>query len=203
MPIKILIAEDHEIYRDGLRTLIETVVSDDSKIFEACDYGETLSALANHPDIALLSLDIHMPGVQGLEGLASIKNQYPLLPIVVVSTVDHQASIQQMVQFGADAFIAKTCSRQTMTQAFIDFIQGKPVIISGESHHSQAVSLSPRQVNILERMAKGLSNKEIATELDISAATARDYVSEILKLFDSNNRTKAVIKALQLGFIFT
>jgi len=199
MTVKVLITEDHELYRDGLRLLLQEVFPE-VQVIEAGDFPAAMAALAGHQDIALALFDIHIPGTRGLNGLKEIKTRYPALPLVVVSTVDHQASIQQMLQLGADGFIAKTSAKATIVKALKDIMEGEVVIIGGQDSSGPAV-LSPRQVATLELLALGLPNKEIAAQLNISPATVREYVSDLLKLFDSDNRTQAVLKARQLGFI--
>ena len=199
MTVKVLISEDHELYRDGLRLLLQQLLTD-VEILESGDFDTTRAVLAADQDIALVLFDIQMPGTSGLNGLKEIKTRYPALPLVVVSTVDQQASIQQMLQLGADGFIAKTSSKDTILKALKDVLAGELVIVSDRGA-AQPVALSSRQIDILELLAQGLSNKTIATRLNISPATVREYVSDILKLFDSENRTQAVLKARQMGFI--
>lgn len=199
MTIKILISEDHELYRDGLRLLIEQHFPE-ADIIESGDFDATRQALAAHRDIALVLLDIQMPGTSGLEGLKGVKTHHPALPVVVISTIDQQASIQQMLQLGADGFIAKTSSKEIMLQALKDVMAGELVIIS-DHNNPKPVSLSPRQVDTLELLAQGLPNKAIASKLNISPATVREYVSDLMKLFDTDNRTQTVLKARQMGFI--
>ncbi|AJQ92619.1 response regulator transcription factor [Gynuella sunshinyii] len=199
MRIKVLIAEDHELYRDGLRLLLQQLFAD-IEVIEAGDFASTKSALTSHRDIALVLLDIHMPGTSGLNGLKEIKACYPVLPVVVVSTVDYQASIQQMLQLGADGFIAKTSSKDTMLRALKDVLAGEQVIIRDRDDHP-AIVLSPRQVDILALLAQGLPNKKIANALNISPTTVREHVSDLLKIFDCDNRTQVVLQARQMGFI--
>jgi len=170
------------------------------QVIESGDFPTTVSLLEAHPDVALVLFDIHIPGTSGLNGLKEIKVRYPALPLVVVSAVDYQASIQQMLQLGADGFIAKTSSRALMVSALRDAMEGEVVILSGRDN-DDVVALSPRQIHTLELLAQGLPNKEIAARLNIAPTTVREYVSDILGLFKCENRTQAVLKARQLGFI--
>ncbi len=199
MTLKVLVIEDHELYREGLELLLNEVIPG-VHLVSAADFPGARQALATHADIALILLDIQIPGTTGLEGLEAIKNAYPALPLVVVSSVNHYASIQQMLNLGADGFIAKSCSKATMLQALQDVLNGEKVIV-GEQAAADVLSLSPRQLTTLELMALGLSNKEIAAQLHISPATVREYVSDLLLIFSCENRTQAVLKARSLGFI--
>lgn len=198
MTIKVLVTEDHELYRSGLQLVLQEAIPG-VEVIEAGDLPSALTELGRYPDIALMLLDIQLPGNRGLDGLREIKSRYPALPMVVVSTIDHQASIRQMRQLGADGFIAKTSSRAVMVRALRDVMAGETVIIGAREDYTP--SLSPRQLATLELMALGLSNKEIAAQLSISPATVREYVSDLLLRFDCDNRTQAVLKARQLGYI--
>jgi DNA-binding NarL/FixJ family response regulator len=197
--VKILLSEDHELYRDGLRMLLHDTFSD-IQVLESDSFLKTKTILAEQQNIALVLFDINMPGTSGLNGLKEIKAAYPALPLVVVSTVDCRASIQQMLQLGADGFISKTSSKAVMIQALRDAINGEMVVINGHDC-TDLISLSPRQIDTLALLAKGLSNKEIATKLNISVGTVRDHVSDILHLFECDNRTQLVLKACELGYI--
>lgn len=199
MTVKILITEDHELYRDALSLLLQEAFPG-VQVIESGDFPTTLTMLEEHQDIALVLFDIHIPGTSGLDGLKQVKSSYPALPLVVISTVDYQASIQQMLQLGADGFIAKTSSKNVMISALRDVMEGEVVIISGRDN-AEVVALSPRQIDTLELLALGLPNKEIAAKLNIAPTTVREYVSDILGLFKCDNRTQAVLKARQLGFI--
>ena len=199
MTLKVLICDDHELYRDGLRLLLQEAIPE-VEVIEADSYPATQKQLAEHSDIALVLFDIQMPGTSALNGLKEIKMQYPVLPLVVVSTVDQDATIRQMLMLGADSFIAKTSAKETMITALKNIMQGEQVIIS-EHSSNESVVLSSRQLDTLELMAQGLSNKEIAQRLGISAATVREYVSDILALLQCDNRTQAVLRGKQLGYV--
>lgn len=197
--VKILLSEDHELYRDGVRMLLHDTFPD-IQVLESDNFLKAKTILAEHQDIALVLFDIHMPGTSGLDGLKDIKASYPALPLVVVSTVDQQASIQQMLKLGADGFISKTSSKAVMIQALRDVMNGEMVVINGRDGND-FISLSPRQMDTLALLSKGLSNKEIAIKLNISVGTVRDHVSDILHLFGCDNRTQLVLKACELGYI--
>ncbi|MCC4271801.1 response regulator transcription factor [Marinobacter nauticus] len=199
MTITVLTIEDHELYRDGLRLLVQEAIPG-AVVIEASDFPSARSALKNHPEIALVLLDIHVPGTRGLNGLEQIKSGFVALPVVVISSVDQPASIQQMLRLGADGFIAKSSQKPVMIQALKDVMAGETVTISGQDS-DELPALSPRQIATLELMAMGLANKQIAIQLTISPTTVRDYVSEILALFNCDNRTQAVLKARRLGYI--
>ncbi len=198
--MKVLITEDHELYRDGLRLLLQEAF-EDINILEAGDFPGSVSLLKKHRDVALLLLDIHIPGTSGLEGLSKIKQTWPALPVVIVSIVDSQFSIQQMLQLGADGFISKTSGKAAMVEALRNIVAGEQVIVHGQEHVDSQI-LTSRQIEALGLLSRGMTNKEIATALKISPVTAREHVSRLLEVFDCENRTQVVLKARQAGFIF-
>lgn len=196
--LKILIADDHELYRDGLCNLITETLGH-VEVLQADCLLEAQKQLQQHPDTALLLLDIHMPDTRGLDGLKQIKQTYPILPLVVVSSVDYHASIDDMLALGADGFISKSSSKDAMIKALKDIINGEKIVVSEQCTDS-LIKITARQSDILEVLAEGASNKEIAKKLNISASTVRDYISEILYLFDCENRTQLVLKVKKMGY---
>ncbi len=199
MTIKVLISEDHELYRDGLRLLLQDAFGD-IVVLESSDFDTTKFLLSDHSDIDFVLFDINIPGTTGLLGLTEIKQRYPTLPVIVVSTVDYRASIQQMLQLGADGYIAKTTPKAVMIKAFQDIMAGEHVVIS-DNTPGDGIDVSPRQLDILQCLATGMPNKEIAVQLTIVSSTVREHVSDLLKIFDCENRTQLVLRARQLGFI--
>lgn len=196
--MKILIADDHELYRDGLcRLMTETLGH--VEVLQADCLLETQKQLHQHPDTALLLLDIHMPDTHGLDGLQAIKQAYPILPLVVVSSVDYHASIDDMLALGADGFISKASPKSAMMKALKDIVDGERVVLS-EQRADNFIKVTARQSDILEVLVEGASNKEIAQKLNISASTVRDYISEILYLFNCENRTQLVLKVKKMGY---
>lgn len=197
--MKILISEDHELFRDGLVSLLKDVF-DSLEIIESPDFCTTQTLLHQHQDIDLLLFDICLPGTTGLEGLKQVKQTFPVLPLVVISTVNQQASIQNMIQLGADGFISKTSARKQIIQGLKDVLKGEKIIVS-EDPGQAVINLSPRQKDIIEHLDQGLSNKEIAGKLNLSSTTVRDYVSDIFRLFCCDNRTQLAMQVRKLGYI--
>lgn len=199
MKTKVLISEDHELFRDGLRLLLDEAFTE-IDVLESSDFATTKCILESKRDISLVLFDIHIPGTSGLNGLKEIKTLYPALPLVVISAIDSRYSIQQMLQLGADGFITKACPRETMIQALKDIEKGELVIVT-DNPGGELLPITPRQIETLRLMSLGMTNKEIAKALNISPATAREHVSGILALLGCENRTQAVIKSRDLGII--
>lgn len=196
---KILIAEDHDLYREGLQLLVQDL-GEAIETIEAADFSTTLKKLNVHADIQLLLLDIKLPDTQGLDGLSQVRQLYPILPIIVISTVDLNASVQSMLKLGANGFIAKATPKDKMVAAIRSALAGDIVVVT-ENHEQELVEFSPRQMEALKLLAKGMSNKDIASALGIKPVTVREYISIIMQQLGVNNRVQAVLAARERGFI--
>jgi DNA-binding NarL/FixJ family response regulator len=196
---RFLIAEDHELYRDGLKQLLKELYPQ-AHIHSAGSFKSALNVLASYSDWTLLILDIRMPDVKNLDGLDFIRKRYPTLVIVVVSTLDFEVSIRQMIDLGANGFISKSTSKKLMAKALTDILDGEIVIMS-DSSGSECIYFTVQQMATLQGLAQGLSNKEIAKQLGVSPLTIKEYVSVILERLSAKNRTEAVLIAQKHGFL--
>jgi len=197
--MKYAIAEDHELYRQGLVLLLNEL-DQGAEIIEAADFPSVRSIVDDNSDLNLLILDIQLPGTKALEGISYFRQYYPLMPIVVISVLEMGANVSNVMDLGVNGFIAKSTPKDIMLHAIAQILQGEVVVLTGPMPNSD-VKLSPRQIDTLTLMTKGLSNKEIAKSLGISDTTVREYVSGILQQLDVDNRVKAVVEAKKLGII--
>ena len=196
---KILIAEDHELYRDGLKLLLEEI-NNEARIFLAASFPEALSVLEREPEITLIMLDIRLPGTTDLNGLKEIRSRFPTLTIIVVSTLDFDTSTRQMIDVGANGFIAKSTPKQVMKRAIAQILDGN-IVIESEREGTDFIDLSQQQLATLRYLAQGLSNKEIASRLAVSPLTAKEYVSKVIERLSAANRTQAVLIAQKHGLL--
>ena len=196
---KVLIAEDHELYRDGLKLLFEEI-NPETHIYLAGNFPDALTTLLREPDIALVMLDIRMPGTQDLDGLKEIRSRFPTLTIIVVSTLYFDTSTRQMIDAGANGFIAKSTPKQSMKRAIAEVLDGN-IVIESEREGTDFIDLSQQQLATLSYLAEGLSNKEIANRLGVSPLTAKEYVSKVIERLDAANRTQAVLIAQKHGLL--
>jgi DNA-binding NarL/FixJ family response regulator len=196
---QILIAEDHALYRDGLR-LMASELFPGIKVFEADSFDKVLEIIGQSSHLDLLLLDIQMPGTKGLEGIVHLKKSYPLLPIVVISSLDMGANIRAVMELGVSGFIAKSTARKQMLESLRRVIDGEVICIGEPANHDFG-RLSPRQLETLALVAEGQSNKEIAKTLNISDITVREYVSEVMRKLNANNRMQAVATAIKTGIL--
>lgn len=199
---QVLIADDHPLFREALRSLVIRALGSATEVLEA-DSVEALYALVSeHGDADLLLLDLHMPGAQGLEPLLKLRAQWPQLPVVIVSAHGEAASVQLAKSHGASGFIPKSTDVQTLGAALQAILEGDtwfPDAGWAAQEHGPAsavlerlAELTPQQLKVLQMAAAGLLNKQIAHELGTSEATVKAHMSGILRKLGASNRTQAV-----------
>ena len=202
MNVRFLLAEDHALYRAGLKQLLTcSALFEDSSIEECGDFEGVMTRLQaqNLASIQLLLLDLQMPGTTGLNGVTQIRRQFPLLPIIVISSLELGFKVQQVMSLGVNGFFSKSITPESMLTGIEHVLAGEIITLLGHECEASDVHLNARQSAILNLIAVGYSNKEISAELGIAVTTVRDYVSEILRLLDVKNRTQAAQKAQKLG----
>ena len=209
--IRILVADDHPIVRDGLVAILSTqpdfeVVGEAGNGPEAIERATTLQ-----PDVMLL--DLEMPELDGVEVLRRLAQSNPEVRVIVFTAFDTDERILGAVQAGAQGYLLKGAPRKELFEAVRVVHAGgsllQPVVASKllrqVSHQSQAVptvdALTPREVEVLRLLAQGLQNKEIAAQLVISERTVKFHVSSIMSKLGAGNRTEAVTLAAQQGLI--
>ncbi|EKV28627.1 two-component response regulator [Caenispirillum salinarum AK4] len=211
--MKILIADDHELFRDGLR-LVLSDLGPDLTVIEASSYDQTLEITNQEDDLDLVLLDLVMPGMPWSEGLGAVKRRLPKVPVVILSASEDRRLVLEAVRLGAAGFIPKTSSSKVMLSALRLVMSGgvylPPALIdenavtgrdamAGPDLSLDATPLTPRQREVLALLGQGKSNKEIARILNLSEGTVKLHVTAILKALNVSNRTGAVVAASRLG----
>lgn len=195
----VLIAEDHELYGDGMAIVIAEVIPD-AEVFRAKDIPTALEQLKSNPCITLVLLDLKMPGANGLTGIKTIKQSYPTKAIVVVSSLDFDTNVRNIMRLGVNGFISKSTEKAKMKAALLGILAGD-IVVEPEVNSPSLPMLSERQQQTLNCMAQGKTNKEIARALNISPHTAKEYVSKVMQLLNADNRTQAVQFAEKNGLL--
>lgn len=205
--LKILLIDDHELFRAGIKLLLGDL-ADTLEFREAATRDDALKLAAAGPyDIVLL--DLHLPGVDGLELLASLRAIIEDALIVVLSAADDPALIRRAIDHGAAGFIPKTSTHAVMMAALRLALAGgtylppHALLAPRESPNVDQTlrHLTPRQVDALKLAIRGKANKVIARELDISEATVKAHLSASFRALGVNNRTEAVFAAAGAGLM--
>jgi DNA-binding NarL/FixJ family response regulator len=208
MPYRILIADDHPLFRDALRLAVQDALGD-AVISDAGSLKEAIEILSSADDMDLVLLDLKMPGVQGFSGLVLMRSQFPLVPVVVVSGTEDTSVINRAVSLGALGFIPKSASVADMQIAVSSVLEGNVWLPEGVDLNAEGNSevddlaqrlttLTPQQTRVLMMLREGLLNKQIAYELSVSEATVKAHVSAILQKLNVDSRTQAVIAASRI-----
>jgi DNA-binding NarL/FixJ family response regulator len=199
--MKILIVDDHALFRAGLRMLL-AAIGRNIHCLEAADVNEALALIAQHPDLTLCLLDLSLKNENGFDAIHKIKMSAPTVAVVVVSGADDSATIRSCIDAGAMSFIPKSVPPEVLTQALQHVLEGavylpEQIVSIMEETHERA-PLSPRQMQVLQCLSRGLPTKLIARELELSEHTIKEYIALIFQALGARNRTEAVIKASRL-----
>jgi DNA-binding NarL/FixJ family response regulator len=210
--MRVLTADDHGLFRDGLRLVLDQL-EEGIEILEAGSLPAALDAAQGLNDLDLALLDLNMPGMEGIAGVRRFRKMYPDVPIVVISGSDNLLDIDQAMAAGVAGFICKTSSSQVMLSALRLVLAGGVYLPSellqrhpgnSAARYSSAgnnpeINLTGRQIEVLRLLAEGKPNKVIAAELELSEGTVKIHLNAIFRALKVRNRTEAVLAAQQLG----
>jgi DNA-binding NarL/FixJ family response regulator len=204
--LSILIADDHPVVRDGLRGMLETQ-ADFEVVGEAADGDQAIKEVAElKPDIVLM--DLRMPEVDGVTAIREIKGSQPETQILVLTTYDSDADILPAIEAGANGYLLKDSSREELYGAIRATARGDTVLaptvaarLVGQMRAPAEERLSSRELEVLQLVAEGASNKDIASRLHISQATVKSHLIHIFGKLGVSDRTAAVTVALQRGIM--
>jgi len=202
-PIRLLVVDDHTVVRGGLVALL-TTVEDMNVVAEASDGDEAIAQYAKHqPDVTLM--DLRLKKVSGVEAIQRIRAQSPQARIIVLTTFDGDEDIFRAVQAGAKAYLLKGMSVEELISTVRAVHQGRthiPAAIAEKlAERVAGPQLTARELEVLQRIVRGRSNKEIGSDLSISEATVKTHVNSVLAKLGVNDRTGASRAALQRGIV--
>lgn len=212
---QVLIADDHPLFREAIARVIDDGFPG-STLLEASSLEAAIAMVADNDDLDLVLLDLNMPGMQGLGGLIQLRNEFPTVPAVVVSAEEDKRVILQTMTYGAVGFITKSTPRKQMIQALEQILSGSVYLpsdiiradsgapLAARRHSSVSPelleTLTRKQLQVFERMARGESNKVIAYQLNIAESTVKAHVSAILRKLGATNRVQAILSASDVDF---
>ena len=212
--IRVLIVDDQTLVRQGIRSLL-AIAKDIEVVAEASDGEAGLQAIAAHrPDVVLL--DVRMPKLDGLGVLDALQTQHDAPPCLILTTFDDDELVLRGIARGARGYLLKDVSLDQLTGAIRTLADGGSVINpavtervmrgierlgAGFESLPEPTALSRREVEILRMMAAGYNNREIAQGCFVAEGTVKNHISSILQKLGVRDRTRAVLRALHLGFI--
>ncbi len=197
--IRVLVADDHPVVREGIVAMLE-VEPDLEVVAEAADGLEAVErALATAPDVVLL--DVQMPGLDGIEALKQLREALPATKVLMLTTFGHENYLILSSRAGASGFLLKDVSRVELAGAIRRVAGGESLIGVGPEAQSEAKLISARELEVLECMARGLSNREISEALSISENTVKTHVGHLLGKLGAADRAGAVLRGWRTGLI--
>jgi DNA-binding NarL/FixJ family response regulator len=208
--IRVLLADDHAIVRAGIRQFLER--AGDIQVVAEADDGEMAKDLIQqrHPDVAVL--DIQMPKASGIEVTRWVRTNTPRVGVLILTAFDDDPYVMAVLQAGANGYILKTASPAELIKAVRDVNDGRSVLDPGVTHKllsqlshpreaSPVQALTQREMEVLELVAKGFTNKAIGVQLGISDRTVQGHLAHIFDKLQAGSRTEAVMRAVSLGWI--
>lgn len=223
--MRLLLADDHTLFREALSQFIERV-DPGATVLVAQDMHEVMELMEGEILPDLIMLDLRMPGMDGLRGLEKLRQQYPEVPVALLSGLAEKTHVEQAMELGASGFFPKTMSGRAMLSGINKILEGGHFIpidhntneimpsyydggggYSGWAMHERGqesfdvakTRLTPRETEVLGYLLQGASNKEIASALELQVVTVKLHVRGICRKLGARNRTQAALKAQQMG----
>lgn len=205
---RILIADDHPLFRGALRQALPDLDVAEAGHMEAAVATLVADEEGEGEPIDLVLLDLAMPGESGMAGLVSLRARFPQVAVLIVSATDDATTVRRLMQLGASGFVSKSAPIETIREAVGTVLEGGmwfPAAAGTEEDPEVAevleamASLTPQQTRVLAMLTRGLLNKQIAYELSVSEATVKAHVSAVLQKLKVDSRTQAVIRAAKAG----
>jgi DNA-binding NarL/FixJ family response regulator len=207
--IRILLADDHQMVRAGIRELLEGA-GDLQVVAEAGDGEEAQALIQKHkPDVAVL--DIQMPKASGIEVTRWVRAHLPEVGVLILTAYDDDPYVMAVLQAGANGYVLKTANTEELIQAVRDVNEGKSALDPAitrklmsnlfKKPEKAVEELTSRELDVLRLAAKGFTNKAIGIQLSISDRTVQGHLAHIFAKLQATSRTEAVMRAVSLGLI--
>ncbi|CCQ74697.1 response regulator transcription factor [Magnetospira sp. QH-2] len=200
--MRIILADDHALIRETL-SLYLTRLADDVTVLEASSFNEAHAEMKNGGGADLVILDLVMPGMKDFAGLITLKDEYPELPVVILSAAVESHQAKRSLELGARGYIPKTIRGPQLIDALKKVLDGErfvpdDLLVDIESQ-PEVSALTQREREVLVLLTQGHSNRDIAERLGIKEITVKVHLKSVFRKFQVSNRTQAVRKAMDLG----
>jgi DNA-binding NarL/FixJ family response regulator len=215
--LKLLVVEDHALVREGLVRLLGQV-DEEVTVTGKADFESALALLDAEEDFDLILLDLALPGIDGFAGLDILRKRFPSIPVAVVSAFDDVPTVTRVMNLGASGFIPKAFSGEALLSAVREVLDGSifrpgvssgarldsftPVPSSNVSVQPVEIGLTDRQSQVLALMVRGLSNRDIAEQLELSEGTVKIHATAVFKTLGVSSRTQALVAVARYGIDF-
>ena len=207
--MKILIADDHALFRDELASRLEEI-NPDIVLMQAPSFSQSLKIIEKEPDLDMMIVDLDMPDMHWEESIEQLRQKSKNINIVVISASEDMRKIQKIMTNGIKGYIPKRLEPKIMLKALKIIVEGGIYMPSAFAENNYTINinsncrsktLTNRQSQVLDLIAEGKSNKQIAYEMGVSEATVKLHINALLRSLKVNNRTQAVITAQKMGLI--
>lgn len=197
----LLLIDDHAMFRTGLRMVLNASM-ENVEVNEAGSLEEALRDVETVPSLILL--DVQLPGLNGVEGIALLKRKWPTIPVLMLSSQNELEIMRQAVLRGAIGFVSKADTAEKIVAVVGQVLRGELGVARGQAVEDEVDApqlLTPRQCEVLDLLCQGLSNKLIARRLCLSEHTIRGHVQGILRFLQVSSRSEATFAARRRGLV--
>jgi len=202
--MKVLIADDHALFRDGLRSFL-LGIGMVTEAIEVEDFDAALACMDTHQDFGLVLTDLYMPGMNGTQGVSRLVEKAGPVPVAVISASEESSMMRDVIAAGAAGCISKASNPDVLQHALHVIIAGGIYLPDRSLLSADEVTgdskLSARQMAVLTLLAEGMSNKEVARELGLTEGTVKQHLMAIYACLGVNNRTRAIVTAQKMGLL--
>jgi DNA-binding NarL/FixJ family response regulator len=208
LEMKILIVDDHKVVRDGIRFMLAD--APDIAIVGEAASAEAMFDILDAEPVDVVLLDIRMEGMTGLDALGRLASDFPQVSVLMLSMHDQPGYVRRAIEVGASGYLLKSAERSEILAAITAVSEGEtyvqsvlmePLLADVTGAPRQTGRLSPREQQVLQLIADGSENKQIARELGLSEATVKTYIRGVFDRLDVTSRAEAVAVGLRLGVI--
>lgn len=216
--LKLLVVEDHALVREGLVRLLDQV-DEEVAVSGRADFESALALLDAEEDFDLILLDLALPGIDGFTGLDILRKRFPAIPVAVVSAFDDVPTVTRVMNLGASGFIPKAFSGEALLLAVRDVLDGNIFRPGAQSNGArldsvptippyqisvrpEEIGLTDRQSQVLALMVRGLSNRDIAEQLELTEGTVKIHATAVFRTLGVTSRTQALVTVARYGINF-